>query len=645
MQQRLCYVPPTSQLGDAQGSVLPKVETRRKRTAAEADEVGGGSDSLYAELRHISSSRFKSELQHISEELARTTAYTETLAQQPSRATDTPERIAEMAQTAWRAAERLLDFSINHRYELDNEHRIAVWIARMRCISLASDSLYARFTAIEGMSSASSSENATAGQPSTRRLRQARADAFGIYNNTRRDRELFHAHAVLWPHDTREGALRAWCIEQHLLTAEIRANFDDGLRNASTHTLWRLVQVLFARWMHLPYCAQLVAYVWRLIERTAVLCAYSGTAREFNHPLFFEKLSGGEYTANERFIRRTEHTFFAIEVRLRRCAYVAWPNPSLQIQPTIAANAPSPAAVQRFEQFVGEQLASNRFRQFIEKDFEVVFFDHVLYPGEMELYEKLRPYDDRKPMSCLTRMRRFDFDRYQRMYTQPPIQDVWKSLIADAAARTHPAYMLIASRVLQYYFDSTYDGASFDSYFCALENVPFQHLRASLASALRDNNQRAVTRGSARHFLCGTLLRSGMKSTPESRYPHPVIVTCIGQYAVVEGDDSTALCAPVNFATAFLLWLQTFCGDTRLHGTFANGKTCAPLLRLLRPCDDASVRVADRIDRVRTEFENERAELTNLECSINELGKRIPTTNTDTLIVLKLGTTSESAIK
>jgi hypothetical protein len=231
------------------------------------------------------------------------------------------------------------------------------------------------------------------------------------------------------------------------------AHLDEQLRDASMHTLWRLVQILRARWMHIPYGCELVAYVWRLVERVSVLAARSGDAREFNHPLYTERAADSrtEHIVNERFLVETERTFFAIESRIRRCSVLAWPTPT---QPRIFSEKTlrlRADALERFESFITRQLAQQRFRQFISKDFEVVFYDHVLRPGEMEIFEQVRPYDDRKPLSCISRMRRFDFDAYQKLYVQPAIGDVWSKFMTTTSdstdtlfERTHPAYMLIA---------------------------------------------------------------------------------------------------------------------------------------------------------------------------------------------------------
>lgn len=612
---------------------------RRKRVL---DVNGDTAESLRC-LSELALQAWPAELRTLSEELLQITLHAERLCENML-VGDSTEHVAKVARTAWLCAARLRHYALRYRNTLSTEHRIALWIARLRCVGLASThclEMYDECAHSEHSSTSSSSSasptvraaHATQGKR-TAKLRQARLDAVLRYDDAQRDKELYAAHALLWPNDTPQSSLAQWCSQNGLLMHTVK-DVDASLRECSEVTFWQSTKLLLSKWCELPYCAQLIAYYYRLLERAASLSMYSGDIQIYNHPLLARALGAEEYCISDTFLSETERTFFALDVDLHRCTYAQWPGPR-GLRPRTHRNADHPSALQgdeaveRFNEFIWKELSDGRFLQYIDKDFKVVIWDHLLYPGEMERFEILRPYDDRKPLTVVSRTRRNDFDRYQKLFIDPTVKEVWQYLIKEKMY-AHPAYTVIASRVLQYYFDATFDGASFDAYFLALDGTTVEHLRSSVSSALRDFNadmNATLTRGSARHALCGTFIRSGMQCTKDSHYPHPLIVRCIGASAVMKGENAEVIeqvgvRGRQTFATAFLTWLREFCGDERLAGTLANGQTVASLLHDLKPTRD-SERVALRAMQIRSALNEERSNLTGLEREVKRISKAVP---------------------
>ena len=618
MQKRLNYVAPKYQL-EARRTLPTAAASATAAAAASVDAPTSNVpllanqtvDTLHDRLREMYTAPMPSQLADISMFLAKTVILTEALAR---RCDQGAGDALQLANTAWHAEEALFNLALDCRSKFDHEHRRMLWCTRLRCITLASNHCRRRLVPEGG--------DATA--ESTRALRQTRVDAMSRYYGVQpieSNQFIVYSHGVLWPTSHRLGP---WCAENGLLLSDIAPDaLDAGLRRASVHSVWMLVKTLLDRWMHVPYSCYLIAYTMRLVERVADLTSYSSSnAREFNHPTFVERVPGKfpvEYRVNERFLKETERTFYALQVCLHRCAFVRWPRPVANPHVHAAQRALFvPDAVERLEHFVGTQLNTERYKQFIEKDFEVVFFDHVVHPGEMEVFAEVRPTDDRKPMSCLSRMRRNDFNRYQTMYMEPAVVDVWKRMMTEIslasnpveieAVRTHPAYMLLVTRALQFHFDSVLHGAEFDAYLCEMQKIPMNYIGrggTSLTSALRDHMGRTVTRGSVRHVLGMTLLKQGATCTRDSQYPHPLIVSCVGQYAVVRGEYSEALGEPTNISVAFLLWLREFVSDPHLCGTFVNQQSVVGLLRGLQPFADTQ-QLADTAEAVCKQLTDER---------------------------------------
>lgn len=617
MQRSLSYVGPRYQL-DARKALLAADTTTVDGAATQVSYSQREVETLHAELDKIAKSRFPAHISKISEEIACVVFITEALAQ---KSFATVDAVVKTAYTAWRVNARYFSFALECRVKLDNDHRRILWIARLRCIGLASNHCLRQLLRLTG-----------GDEPSLARLRKARVDAHMETSQMHRgDPQYRAAHDTLWPFDTADDALFNWCIQNELLPFAIRKDYDVSVRTASTHTLWRMMMALLSRWMHLPYCCFLVAHVNRLLDRIADLCSYCGDAREFNQSMFFDRIESTDGSGrkdlmvNDRFLRDTEYTFWSIEVCLYRCAYVQWPAMRRGLIPPSPVNLARfrPDALERLEKFLTKNIESDQFIHFIESDFHTVFYDHVLRPGEMELFEVLHPYADRVPMACVAKMRDTDFDRYQRMYMAPPVRDVWKKLLEKDVekSRTHPAYMLIASRIIQYYFDANCNGASFDNYHCNLEFVAMIHLRDAAATALsRAIRRQAITYGSAQHILGGTLLKNGLRHTADSMYPHPLILQCVGQYAVVSQASSNAATLPVDFPTAFLVWMREFIADRKLCGTFTNGESCVNLASQLDPYEDTEEIVAGARE-IRAQMDRQRAESTNLERAVDSLDR------------------------
>lgn len=636
-------------------SHLPRLTGKRSRDHAKEEKNA----NALQRLREYAVRPMPSEIRVLSEELLQITLHAERL-HESLISFESTAQATDVARVAWENEARLRLYSLSNRYLLSNEHRVALFIARLRCIALGSGRClelmreYLRSSAsapnAETFSSSSSSStthktgNVLQGK-ATASLRQARVDALvQRYEDGERDRELFAAHAIFWPCDTKSQFLYNWCATHELMPPNLN-DVDDSVAQCTLNTLWMCIRTLLCAWNELPYCAQLIAYYYRLLERAADLSMYSGDSLTFNHPQFFKQIDLGERCINEKYLTEFERSCFAIESRLHRCTYAKWPGPKVLRQRTYRREfSPSALlgadALKRFNDFIWKQLGLGMFVQSVQRDFRVCVFDDLVLPGEMERFEKRHPNEDRKPMSCIAKMRRSDFDRYQKLFNDPEVTDVWKYLI-EKEKYTHPAYALIASRVLQVYFDARLDGAQFDSYYLTIDRLPVEHLRESVSSALRDygaDMRACLTRGTARHALGGTFVRSGLAHTRDSHYAHPLIVRFIGVPAVLKGEEGAIIeqvGAPGRntFATAFLTWLREFCGDERIAGTLSNGASLVPLLKELQPTHDSD-RVALRALKIREKLHAERSNLTGLEFEVKRIGRAVPQQSTDTKIVL-----------
>jgi len=550
------------------------------------------------------------------------------------------------AKAAMYMSRRLFLFTAQNRFVLGNEHRVCLWMARLRCVHL------------ELLCDVDSADT---------RLAACSVSAD-------RDAEQRAAHGVLLASHSaqNEKSLAEWALKHGLMRASFRGNLVDGVRSSSLVVLWKCLATLTHRWIELPYTAQLIAYTHLLLQRVATLSSYAvgyaqltqanykHTRALFNYPDFVEQRQvkgedggGGARTVlcvNDEFLRTTERLFFALEYSMLACAtHVQWLTPALsaseqrmldvRLHPALSATA-----LQRFEQLVATMLArhsvedarlareqqrtlATSYVDYIERDFQDRFYNSVVLPGEWERFEMLRPYDDRRSITCVSRMRESDFNRYQKLYMDRPVEDVWAALVRDAH-RSHPAYALIAERAVHYYFDEHFGSNSLAVYLVDANAVPPQ-MPADLGQGAenspasdppppgahfrRPEQPSSVARGTARHILLGA---RGAHCTVDSSYPHPLVVRTLGSFVVT--DTHGAAVAPrrvsreQNFAAAFLHWLRAMCADRRIRGVLTNGLSVAALLEELRPHNNDSLQLAAQCTAKLEALRRERLESTKL---------------------------------
>lgn len=532
---------------------------------------------------------------------------------------------------------RLFLFGINYRADLNNEQRMCVWMARLRCIRLASLCRGTKKTALCAC----------------------------VPYSSRRDCEQRAAHGILLSPDREEHCdptLLEWATRHKLMQSVYRRNLRTGILNASLATLWKAIVFLTYRWIEMPYSAQLVAYVSLLLQRVATFASYAvrytkldddvfrRTTAVFNNPAFVqrdEKTVKDEKVTivriNEDFLRITESTFYALEHEMMRASmHVHWRTPALSLaeKNDLEKHVLSPklhrGCMERMEELISEmllrpsveesELARAEGRQlktsyvdYIERDFQQGFYDYVLLPGEWERFQSLRPYDDRRAMTCVSRMRQTDFDRYQADYMNKPIEDVWAALIRGNK-RSHPAYSLIAERALFYYFDEHYEGSSLDRYLIDANDFSVQTPTvdgkgdSQPCEAFRDPEIRTgMSRGTARYIL--TQERRGHYSA-ESVYPHPLLLRLIGSFVVTNTRGEVV--APrrshseQNFCAAFAHWVHAMCADSRILGVLPTGISLAPLLEKIRPHGADSVKLAQHCVKRFERLREKRYELANI---------------------------------
>lgn len=547
---------------------------------------------------------------------------------------------------------RLLLFGVQNRAILSNELRMSVWMARLRCIYV-----HMLCDIDDG---------------------EARLAACTV--SASRDAEQRAAHGVILfsRNDANARKLTEWARKYGLMRVVFRDNVMEGLRKASLHCLWKTLVTLTHSWMYLPYSAYLVSYVHLLLERVAEFSAngvhydalnsanYAVTRALYDFPHFVTQTKPNEkcaYTVlhvNDEFLLTTERLFYAVEISLLCCAtHVQWLTPALSEveKRTLDARmhaALSNNAMKRFEALVSSMLtrphldsADDRNKElstvassnataehaqpatsyvnYIEENFQDLFYSYVLLPGEWERFEMERAFDDRRAITCVSRMRPNDFDRYQEEYVNKPIEDVWAALV-KGGQRTHPAYAVIAERAMHYYFSQHFASEMLSSYLVDVNTESPQLPKEICApndaandplppcTAFRAPGKPAETsRGTARHILCGT---RNAYYTADAVHSHPLMVRTLGSYAVV--DTHGAVVAPrrtsneQNFAAGFLHWLHAMAADKRVRGVLHNGQSIAPLLRELRPHEQDSVALAAKCEARAKALREERLSGTNL---------------------------------
>lgn len=179
----------------------------------------------------------------------------------------------------------------------------------------------------------------------------------------------------------------------------------------------------------MPYSAQLVAYVHLLLRRVAEFSSYAigyekmteevykQTTAMFNIPSFVDRRSIGASTVvcvNDDFIRMTELIFFSLEHELVKASlHVHWRTPAISrhekndLEKRLLSPKLERGAIERVEELIASMLsrpsqdeetlarAENReqrtsYVDYIERDFQVSFYDYLILPGEWERFESVR---------------------------------------------------------------------------------------------------------------------------------------------------------------------------------------------------------------------------------------------------------------
>lgn len=532
------------------------------------------------------------------------------------------------AETTTRDLERLErlidDFTMQHRSQVSNEIRIAVWVARLKLANL-------RFNVLQPAHAAATSANDSSDTGSSRVNDPLRRLALGISNE----------QLAQWMYDNEA------CDDNVLHYDAHTDGYTHSLQSCGVTALWNSIMALKDRWPYLGLSAYVYAMFEQLRQRVAFFASYRevldesqqrsearrrhnvlglsvdrwrvvdappGSARgnpvaehEYDYDsklnsvqfMSIKHVNGGDSYAsvNQDFIEETERMLNNIMIELRKCCGFEWHIDPVRKQCDCLAceqlaSADSTAQAERlFDDFVADELVGP-FRDFTQKDFRELVWETYEQPSERENFLTFHPYDKASAQNFILRQRHADGKHIQQHYVDEQIDAVWSVLCETDGEQPQPPYPLLAMLATNFHIQAHCNGALLRPYSidCA-GNEPFTfdaERFARVRNCMAEFHTEMTTTGTLklRRYV---LPRLGLSAAGRDRfYEHPLIVKTLGSFCVLYGERMHN--CPGGFAQAFCVWLAVMCEDVKIGGELCNSASLYPLYARLFPSRAEKIR-------------------------------------------------------
>lgn len=311
-----------------------------------------------------------------------------------------------------------------------------------------------------------------------------------------------------------------------------------------------------------------------------------------NHELtktFGDKTPGSQrfICINDDFIEETERVLNSMLIEIRKCSGFVWHENCTTKKDRCTAcamidrcsEAELSRAKSRIESIVNKEISGN-FRDNVQGEFRTHVWNYFVQPGEQELFAEYRPLDNQKPQSVISRGRPDDGKNINRRFCARPIADVWSDftktdeqddadgnrILIDYAQKCDPAYAVLSRLALGYHLDSQSSGGRFVMYTidCHESNQPFLYSKERFGEhrqCLAEFHTNFVTTGTL-EWRYSIQRRVGLRgSRDEQFYQHPIILKTMATFCVLY-KERMHLCN--DFAEAFILWVSVMCEDERI---------------------------------------------------------------------------------
>lgn len=518
------------------------------------------------------------------------------------------------------------DFLMEHRRDIDRDHRLDLWAARLRLVNLLENVLPA--TANDSPHSDSSG-----------------AAAAGRINDELyvRAAQLSNSRLAEWMH-THET-----CDTTILHYNEATDSHSHSMQTCGVSALWATMRALMDKWCSLPLSEYMIAQLEQMRTRVAFFSCYrervgqagdkgeSDTRRKKilglsvdrwrvrdslpaaaqaleNETAAFvnkyaasgksseaddgTKLNSVEFTRvievggvrfasiNKDFLEETERVISSMLIELRRCAGFDWHADPIATEcdclacEQLADDERTVEAEFAFDDFIANELVGP-YRDFSQKEFRALIWDMFEQPGEREVFTTYNPYDRDSAQNFISRNRRSDSKTIVRRFMERDTTIVWAELRKDS--QLEPSYALLAAIASNYHVQANCGGSLLRPYQIDCAGCdPWSFSRERFGKRrvpMRDLHTEMVTTGTMR-LRRELLPRDGLRCKSRERfYEHPLIVKTIGSFCVLY-DGRMHLC-PGGFGQAFVVWLSVMCEDREICGEMSSGSSLFTLYKIL----------------------------------------------------------------
>ena len=515
-----------------------------------------------------------------------------------------------------RLERRADDFVLASRSKSDCPHRMRLWAARCRLVSLLET-----MQKYEGVDEISVTDN---------------YDSMHLASLHVTDRMLAN-----WMSDNEIG-------DTSVVRQNPRSNeWEHAIGSCGLATLWATIRSLRDRWPFLALSPCLYVIVAKLRSRVAFFMTYRELVNEQTEKERAQKtvkiiglsrsswkavdpnwVVGSKYTAdraneteanssltllnnqeltktfgekkpgaqkficiNDDFIEETERVLNSMLVDIRKCAGFKWHEDCAAKKTTCMACAlldktrpDMENAKANLETIVTAELKGN-FRDNIQGEFRSHVWNYCVQPGEKELFSEYRPLDNQKAQSVISRGRPDDGKNINRRFYSRAIGLVWSDftkksggdndddnnanddqILIDYTLKTDPTYAVLVRLTLGFHLDSQSSGGRFVLYTidCHESNQPFLFSKERFGAerlCLAEFYTNFITTGTLK-WRYNIQRRIGLRGSKEEQfYQHPLILKTMASFCVLY-KERMHLCE--DFAEAFIIWVSIMCEDERI---------------------------------------------------------------------------------
>lgn len=200
------------------------------------------------------------------------------------------------------------------------------------------------------------------------------------------------------------------------------------------------MDLLVSAWRETALTCDLQIYVRLLKARATAFAAYAFTdTQRMNRA---DLMAKNGHHVNVEFFAKCDHAFTPLEREINVLQNVLIAHAAAILRQTARDETSSLATVQQWARTI---LQTPRVHAITQR-FRDALLQHLLYPGEKELFAERWPHADPNPRNIVARLRSEDLDRYGLGFLQPAVLEV---LARPAENDDHvPGYCIVRNLVL-----------------------------------------------------------------------------------------------------------------------------------------------------------------------------------------------------